>query len=99
MRATQRPAPQGWPRGDGDGPPADGRAPVECRAHRAPPERRQRHAARVEPVGRGGTNGGGVALRPGWRISTPLEEMFYGSKCTPRSLNSNGQVARADLRF
>jgi hypothetical protein len=23
-----------------------------------------RHVARVEPVGRGGTNGGGVALRP-----------------------------------
>ena len=64
VRATQRPAPQGWPRGDGDGPLADGRAPGECRAHRAPPERRQRHAARVEPVGRGGPNGGGVALRP-----------------------------------
>ena len=64
VRATQRPAPQGWPRGDGDGPLADGRAPGECRAHRAPPERRQRHAARVEPVGRGGTNGGEVALRP-----------------------------------
>ena len=64
VRATQRPAPQGWPRGDGDGPLADGRAPGECRAHRAPPERRQRHATRVEPVGRGGTNGGGVALRP-----------------------------------
>ena len=27
VRATQRPAPQGWPRGDGDGPLADGRAP------------------------------------------------------------------------
>ena len=33
VRATQRPAPQGWPRGDGDGPLADGRAPGECRAH------------------------------------------------------------------
>ena len=40
MRAAQRPAPQGWPRGDGDGPLADGHAPVECGAHRVPPERR-----------------------------------------------------------
>ena len=52
MRAAQRPAPQGWPRGDGDGPLADGHAPVECGAHRVPPERRQMHAARVEPAGR-----------------------------------------------
>ena len=51
MRAAQRPAPQGWPRGDGDGLLADGHAPVECGAHRVPPERRQRHAARVEPAG------------------------------------------------
>ena len=50
--------------GDGDGLLADGRTPVECRAHRVLLERRQRHAARVETVDRGGTNGGGVALRP-----------------------------------
>ena len=58
-RATPRPT-----GGDGDGLLADGRTPVECRAHRVLLERRQRHAARVEPVGRGGPNGGGVALRP-----------------------------------
>ena len=65
-RATPRAgaAPPRRGAGDGDGLLADGRAPGECRAHRAPPERRQRHAARVEPVGRGGTNGGEVALRP-----------------------------------
>ena len=66
MPPAQRPAP-GPPR-RAAGPEmamlADGRAPGECRAHRAPPERRQRHAARVEPVARGGTNGGEVALRP-----------------------------------
>ena len=30
----------------------------------------------------------------GWRILTPLEEMFYGSFFTPRSLNSNGNPCR-----
>ena len=57
-RATPRAA-RAAPRpndGDGDGPLADGRTPVECRAHRVPPERRQRHAARVEPVGRDASN-------------------------------------------
>ena len=46
--------------GDGDGSLADGRTPVECRAHRVPPKRRQRHAARVEPVGRGAPAGRGI---------------------------------------
>ena len=50
--------------GDGDGLLADGRTPVECRAHRVLFERRQRHAARVETVGRGAPVGTGVALRP-----------------------------------
>ena len=58
-RATPRPT-----GGDGDGPLADGRTPVECRAHCASSTGRQRRLARVEPVGRGGTNGGEVALRP-----------------------------------
>ena len=58
-RATPRPT-----GGDGDGPLADGRTPVECRAHCASSTGRQRRLARVEPVGRGGANGGGVALRP-----------------------------------
>ena len=58
-RATPRPTD-----GDGDGPRGHGRTPVECRAHCASSKGRQRHVARVEPVGRGGTNGGGVALRP-----------------------------------
>ena len=58
-RATPRPT-----GGDGDGPLADGRTPVECRTHCASSTGRQRCLARVEPVGRGGTNGGGVALRP-----------------------------------
>ena len=58
-RATPRPT-----GGDGDGPLADGRTPVECRAHCASSTGRQRRVARVEPVGRGGANGGGVALRP-----------------------------------
>ena len=58
-RATPRPS-----GGDGDGPLADGRTPVECRAHCASSTGRQRHLARVEPVGCGGANGGGVALRP-----------------------------------
>ena len=49
--------------GDGDGPLADGRTPVECRAHRVPPERRHRHVARVEPVGRDASTGRGLALR------------------------------------
>ena len=69
MRAAQRPAPQGWPRGDGDGPLADGHAPVECGAHRVPPERRQRHAARVEPAGRGGTNGVALARSASVRVT------------------------------
>ena len=47
--------------GDGDGLLADGRTPVECRAHRVLFERRQRHAARVETVGRGAPGyGGGI---------------------------------------
>ena len=58
-RATPRPTDA-----DGDGPRGHGRTPVECRAHCASSKGRQRHVARVEPVGRGGTNGGGVALRP-----------------------------------
>ena len=48
-RATPRPTD-----GDGDGPLADGRTPVECRAHCASSTGRQRYLARVEPVGRGG---------------------------------------------
>ena len=56
-RATPRPS-----GGDGDGPLADGRTPVECRAHCASSTGRQRCLARVEPVGRGGTNGGGAAI-------------------------------------
>ena len=58
-RATPRPT-----GGDGDGPLADGRTPVECRTHCASSTGRQRCLARVEPVGRGGTNGEGVTLRP-----------------------------------
>ena len=58
-RATPRPT-----GGDGDGPLADGRTPVECRAHCASSTGRQRRLALVEPVGRGGTNGEGVTLRP-----------------------------------
>ena len=58
-RATPRPT-----GGDGDGLLADGRTPVKCRAHRVLLERRQRHAARVETVGRGAPVGTGVALRP-----------------------------------
>ena len=57
-RATPRPTD-----GDGDGPRGHGRTPVECRAHCASSKGRQRHVARVEPVGRGGTNGGGVARK------------------------------------
>ena len=53
-RATPRPT-----GGDGDGPLADGRTPVECRTHCASSTGRQRCLARVEPVGRGGANGGG----------------------------------------
>ena len=83
MRAAQRPAPQGWPRGDGDGPLADGHAPVECGAHRVPPERRQRHAARVEPAGRGGTNGGGMALRPPFTLRRSTQS-------SPRDRNGGG---------
>ena len=56
-RATPRPT-----GGDGDGPLADGRTPVECRTHCASSTGRQRCLARVEPVGRGGTNGEGVTL-------------------------------------
>ena len=106
VRATQRPAPQGWPRGDGDGPLADGRAPGECRAHRAPPERRQRHAARVEPVGRGGPNGGGVALRPPFTPrrstqSSPRDRKGWGGVgCEERRLGAAPRrraVARAHL--
>ena len=48
-RATPRPT-----GGDGDGPLADGRTPVECRTHCASSTGRQRRLARVEPVGRGG---------------------------------------------
>ena len=58
-RATPRPT-----GGDGDGPLADGRTPVECRTHCASSTGRQRRLARVEPVGRGGANGGEVVLRP-----------------------------------
>ena len=58
-RATPRPTD-----GDGDWPRGHGRTPVECRAHCASSKGRQGHVARVEPVGRGGTTGGGVALRP-----------------------------------
>ena len=43
---------------------------VECRAHCASSKGRQGHAARVEPVDRGGTNGGGMALRPPF---TPMD--------------------------
>ena len=43
-RATPRPT-----GGDGDGPLADGRTPVECRAQCASSKRRQRRVARVEP--------------------------------------------------
>ena len=48
-RATPRPT-----GGDGDGPLADARTPVECRAQCASSTGRQRRVARVEPVGRGG---------------------------------------------
>ena len=58
-RATPRPT-----GGDGDGPLADGRTPVECRTHCASATGRQRRLARVEPGGRGGANGGEVVLRP-----------------------------------
>ena len=57
--------------GDGDGLLADGRTPVECRAHRVLFERRQRHAARVETVGRGAPVGTGVALRPPFTPKQP----------------------------
>ena len=80
---TRRATPRGGaapPRrgaGDGDGPLADGRTPVECRAHCASSTGRQRCLARVEPVGRGGTNGGGVALRPPF---TPRQVRIVGSQ-------------------
>ena len=66
-RATPRAA-RAAPRpddGDGDGPLADGRTPVECRTHRVPPERRHRHVARVEPVGRDASTGT-VLVRRSW---------------------------------
>ena len=93
MRATQRPAPQGWPRGDGDGPLADGHAPVECGAHRVPPERRQRHAARVEPAGRSGTNGGGMALRPPFTLRRSTQSLRFADRRRARRETATGVAA------
>ena len=78
-RATPRPT-----GGDGDGPLADGRTPVECRAHCASSTGRQRRLARVEPVGRGGTNGEGVTL-------------LYVSHLKNRAYLPKGQSALTDL--
>jgi len=78
-RATPRPT-----GGDGDGPLADGRTPVECRAHCASSTGRQRRLARVEPVGRGGANGGGVALRP------PFTPRKIGAKSSQRDRKGRG---------
>ena len=63
--------------GDGDGLLADGRTPVECRAHRVLLERRQRHAARVETVGRGAPVG--TVLR----LGVYLKDQKDGTGITP----------------
>ena len=80
-RATPRPTD-----GDGDGPRGHGRTHVECRAHCASSKGRQRHVARVEPVGRGGTTGGGVALRPPF---TPRRSPQRARNEVPRLGKSN----------
>eukprot|EP01048_Picozoa_sp_COSAG05_P008367 COSAG05_NODE_634_length_8193_cov_7.035083_3_plen_133_part_00 len=64
-------------------------SPVECRAHSASSKGRQRHAARVEPVGRGAparSSAACVVTKSVNSISTGLEKL---SRETPRGFNNN----------